>query len=98
MRHPRSPARRRTTARRFAATATPRSRRPRARRRRRRLNLHLMDARAPLQPPLAAVLISDFGRNRRLPGIAVKPFNQGRITLGDEAATHLLRARQLAVV
>ncbi len=64
----------------------------------RRMDRHVDDLGRADELALAAVLVGDLGRDRGLGGAVVEALDQRRVALGDEAAAHLLRARQLAVV
>ena len=59
---------------------------------------HVPDLHPRREIALAAVLEGDLGRDGGLGRAAVERIDQRRIALGDEAAAHLLGARQLAVV
>src|SRR5690242_20506373 len=58
----------------------------------------LLDAELRLHHPLAPVLEGDLGLDPAGGGVAVKRVDERVVALADEAAAHLPRPRQLAVV
>src|SRR3990170_5091802 len=59
---------------------------------------NVVDRNARVERAAAAVLEGDLGRDRGLARAVVERLDQRGVSFGDEAAAHLERARELAVV